>query len=253
VDARNPVPTGVATVSCRKRKVAVMPDIDAKVAMVAGGSGMVGSLLLQELAAAPDIARIYAITRRPLGLEDAKIANRIVQFDKVESQLKGLTCQFAFCCVGTTIRDAGSQAEFRRVDVDAVLAYARAARAGQAQRFILVSSVGADRGSKNFYLRVKGETEAALEAMGFPALDILQPGLLTGVRKDARPLEAIGRLMMPLVNPLLTGTRADYRGIPAQTVAQAMIGAARSGRRGVYRYTYAGIAALAASRAPRRG
>ncbi|HUI62162.1 MAG TPA: NAD-dependent epimerase/dehydratase family protein, partial [Steroidobacteraceae bacterium] len=195
-----------------------MADGDPKIALIAGASGFVGNFALDALLDAPDIARVFAITRRPLGREHPRLANRIVQFERIESQLKGLTCHAALCCLGTTIRQAGSEQAFRQVDVDSVLAFARTARAAQAQRFVVVSSVGADPQSKNFYLRTKGEMEAALAQIGFPSLDILQPGVLLGWRHEMRPLELVARTLMPLANPFLTGNREPYRGISARVV-----------------------------------
>jgi uncharacterized protein YbjT (DUF2867 family) len=215
------------------------------VALLAGASGLVGGYVLDALLDAPDFTRVFAVTRRPLGREHSRLANRIVQFDKLETQLKGQTCHVAFCCLGTTLKQARSEKAFRQVDLDYVLAFARAARAAQAQRFVIVSAGGADPNSKHFYLRVKGEMEQALEALKFPSLDIMQPGPLLGFRRDIRPRELAATLFMPLVNPLLTGTRLTYRGISASTVAAAMLGAARSGRRGTYRYTYPALRALA--------
>jgi uncharacterized protein YbjT (DUF2867 family) len=222
-----------------------MPDPEPKVVLLAGASGLVGQNALDALLEAPDIGRVFAATRRPLGREHPRLANRIVQFDQIETQLKGFTCQVAVCCLGTTIRQAGSQAAFRKVDVDHVLAFARAAKAAQAQRFVVVSAAGADAGAKNFYLRTKGEMEAALANVGFVSLDILQPGLLLGLRNQMRPLELAGLLVMPLLNPFLRGPREAFRSISAKTVGAAIVGATRSGRRGVQRYTYAGIEALA--------
>jgi uncharacterized protein YbjT (DUF2867 family) len=137
------------------------------------------------------------------------------------------------------------------VDVDYVLALARVAQAAQAQRFIVVSSAGANASSRNFYLRTKGEMEETLVATNFAALDILQPGVLLGWRRELRPLELAARVLMPLVNPLLVGSYAVYRGISVCTVALAMLGAARSGRRGANRYSYTGILALARKGAAR--
>ncbi len=225
-----------------------MATADAKQVLLAGASGFVGGYLLEGLLGTPDIGRVLAITRRPLGREHPRLANRIVQFDKLQSQLQGITCHLALCCLGTTLRQAGSQQEFRKVDFDYVLAFAAAAKAAQAQRFIVMSSVAANPQSKNFYLRTKGEMEAALIAAGFPALDIFQPGVLLGWREQGRPLESVARLAMPLLNPLLFGAREQYRGIPARTVAAAMLGATRSVRKGVQRYTYSGIKALAGRR-----
>lgn len=221
-----------------------MAEGEQKVILLAGASGYVGNLALDALLDSTDIGRVYAISRRPLGREHPRLANRIVRFDQIESQLKGLTCQVALCSLGTTIRQAGSQEAFREVDFDAVLAFARTAKAAQAQRFVVVSSAGADPKSKNFYLRTKGEMEEALAGVGFASLDILQPSLLLGWRGEIRPLELLGSVFMPLVNPFLTGKREVFRAIPARTVAGAMAGVTRSGRRGLQRYTYSAIQSL---------
>jgi len=208
----------------------------------------VGGHLLNALIESPEYTRIYALTRRPLGREHPKLANRIVVFRRLIDQLKGLAVQDAFCCIGTTIAEAGSQEAFREADVEAVLQFAQAARACGATRFVVVSSAGADLNSKKFYLRTKAEMEEAVTAVGFPALDILQPGLLSGERKTARPLEVMGTLIAPLVSPFLTGAREVWRPIPAEKVARAMVGAARRGARGIYRHTYASIQQLAQSK-----
>ena len=215
-----------------------------RIALVAGATGLVGGFLLNALLGAPEYSRVYALTRRPFGKEHPKLANRVVIFERMAEQLKGLVAQDAFCCIGTTIADAGSQEAFREADVDAVLLFARAARAAQANRFVVVSSVGASSQSKKFYLRTKGEMEEAVSDLGFASVDILQPSLLLGPRKGLRPLEITGRIFAPLINPLLTGSREAYRAIPAETVGKAMLGAARRGARGVYRYTFGGIRQL---------
>lgn len=206
---------------------------------------MVGGLLVQALIQAPDYSRIFALTRRPLGREHPKLANRIVIFERMAEQLKGLTAQDAFCCLGTTIAEAGSQEAFREVDVDAVLLFAQAARVAGATRFVVLSSVGASPNSKKFYLRTKAEMEDAVSMVGFPSVDILQPSLLLGSRRESRPMETLGGILAPLINPLLTGSREAYRAIPAEVVARAMLGAARRGARGIYRYTHGAIRQLA--------
>ena len=221
-----------------------MAEGEQRVILLAGASGYVGNLALDALLDSTDIGRVYAITRRPLGREHPRLANRIVRFEQIESQLKGLTCQAALCSLGTTLRQAGSERAFREVDFDAVLAFARTAKAAQAQRFVVVSSAGADPKSKHFYLRTKGEMEEALTGIGFPSLDILQPSLLLGWRREIRPVELLGSVFMPLINPFLTGKRESFRAIPARTVAAAMAGVLRSGRRGVQRYTYSAIQSL---------
>jgi uncharacterized protein YbjT (DUF2867 family) len=221
-------------------------EADSAIALLAGASGLTGGYALEALLAAPDIGRVIAVSRRPLlGREHPRLANRIVQFDHLESQLKGFTADVALCCLGTTLRKAGSQQRFRAVDVDCVLAFARAARQANARRFVVISSAGANPGARNFYLRTKGQMEEGLQTIGFESLDILQPSLLLSWRGEMRPMELIASALMPLVNPLLRGNYLQFRGISARTVARAMLGASRSGRRGVQRYTYEGIEALA--------
>jgi len=218
---------------------------ESRVVLLAGASGLTGGHALEALLSAPDVSRVLAVSRRPLGREHPRLANRIVQFERLEAQLKGTSCDVALCCLGTTLRKAGSQPAFRAADVECVLAFARAARSAGARRFVVISSVGADRASRNFYLRTKGEMEAGAEGIGFESLDILQPSLLLGWRGEMRPLELLATAVVPLVNPLLRGSYLPYRGISAGTVGAAMLGATRSGRRGVQRYTHEGIAALA--------
>jgi len=221
-----------------------MPDPEAKVALLAGASGLVGGHVLGALLAAPEFTRIYAITRRPLGREHARLANRIVQFERLEEQLKGTSCHTAFCCLGTTLK-AGDEDELHAVELDYVVSFARAARAAGAQRFVMLSCAGADAGSRNPHYRVKAQAEQAVVALGFPALDILQPGALLGMRREFRPGDIARGLTLPLMNVLLTGSREPRRAIPAREVAAAMLGVTRSGRRGTNRYTYAAIRAQA--------
>jgi uncharacterized protein YbjT (DUF2867 family) len=228
-----------------------MGEAGANVALLAGASGLTGGFTLDALLDAAEFSRVIAVSRRPLGREHSRLANRIVQFERLEAQLKGVSCDVALCCLGSTLRRAGSKERFRAVDLDAVLSFARAAQAARARRFVVVSSVGADLQSRNFYLRTKGEMEQAVTQLGFESLDILQPSVLLGWRAEMRPLELLGRALMRLVNPLLRGEYARYRAIAAPTVARAMLGATRSGRRGVQRYTHAGIEALARLSAPR--
>src|SRR6516225_5020968 len=113
-----------------------MAEGDGNIALLAGASGLTGGFTLDALLGAPDVTRVIAVTRRPLGREHPRLANRIVQFERLEAQLKGVTCSAALCCLGTTLRKAGSQERFRAVDIDCVVSFARAARAANARRFV---------------------------------------------------------------------------------------------------------------------
>jgi uncharacterized protein YbjT (DUF2867 family) len=223
-----------------------MGEPSGRVALLAGASGLVGSRLLPLLLGATEYSRVLALTRRPLLLDHARLANRVVRFDAgLEKQLAGMRCNDAFCCLGTTLKEAGGQQGFRAVDQDLVLKIARVAQAAGAERLVVMSSVGADETSKNFYLRVKGETERGLERLQIAALDIMQPSVLLGLRRNVRPLEFLAQGVLWCLNPLLLGNLARYRGMAAGDVAAAMLGAARAGRRGVNRYGASEMRALA--------
>ncbi|WP_283418456.1 NAD-dependent dehydratase [Sphingopyxis sp. Geo48] len=150
------------------------------------------------------------------------------------------------CCLGTTIRQAGSQAAFRAVDHDLVLAAAEGARRGGARQMIVVSSVGAAAKSGNFYLRTKGETEQALRALGFERLDILRPGLLTGNRAGpARFGEGLAMIAAPLTDALMHGSLRRYRSIPGALVARAIVALVGRTESGAYIHENDAIRALA--------
>lgn len=216
-----------------------------RIALVAGANGMVGLALVRALVDSGDYTRVVALTRRPLALESPRLVNRILRFASLENEMQGLSCHDAYCCLGTTLREAGSPAAFRAVDHDLILSFARGAQTAGAQCLAVVSSAGADRSSGNFYLRVKGETEVALEALRLRALHLMQPGLLLGERRQWRLGESLARWSLPLLNPLLLGRFERYRAINARVVAAAMCAAARTDRAGVLRHTYAGLQSLA--------
>lgn len=222
-----------------------MADNEPVVALLAGASGFVGARVLEALLDAPEVARVLAVTRRALGREHPRLANRIVQFDRLEQQLAGSKCQVAFCCLGARPSERDAEDAIRRVDLGYTLAFARAAKVAGAGRFVVVSAAGADVAAKSGYLRAKGELEQTLTGLGFGAVDILQPSIVLGWPREMRATDLVRRAVMPLANPFLVGARMAHRGIPLATAAAAMLGTLRSGRRGPQRYTYEGICALA--------
>jgi uncharacterized protein YbjT (DUF2867 family) len=188
-----------------------------------GASGLVGGHLARILTADPLYSRGTLLTRRVLGLEGGKVREVIVEFGRPESFRPHLAVDDVFCCLGTTIKKAGSQEAFHQVDCDIPVAAGREARSSGASQFLIVTAVGADPKSRVFYNRVKGEAEAALRALDFPrGLKIFHPSLIVGERKERRPAERFAMALMQAARPLFAGNLARYRAIDAAQVARAM-------------------------------
>jgi uncharacterized protein YbjT (DUF2867 family) len=216
-----------------------------RTALIAGATGLVGSHCLGHLRASADYGKLIVVTRRRLALKThSKPEERVVDFDHLSAK-DAAGADDIFCALGTTIKKAGSQAAFRKVDFDAVVNLARAGIEAGAKRFIVVSSIGANPKSSNFYLRVKGEMEQAVSSLPFEAVHIMRPSLLLGPRQESRPGEQLAQAIMPLLNPLMLGPLRDYRAIPAETVARAMITAAATSEPGVHVHTFEDIMRLA--------
>jgi uncharacterized protein YbjT (DUF2867 family) len=216
-----------------------------RVAMI-GATGLVGSVAARGLLARGD--DVDALLRRPSGHAGPNWREHVAPSEQWPAIMARLEPDAAISALGTTMRQAGSQAAFRAVDLDLVVAFARAAAAAGARRMVTVSSVGADRGSANFYLRIKGEMEAALEGMGFERLDILRPGLLRGPRGGDRRLgERVGIALSPVVNLFLRGKLDRFAAIEADVVAAAAIGALRQAEPGIFRHDNKSLRRLAAA------
>lgn len=188
---------------------------------VAGATGLVGREILRALLADESVSVLHALTRRPIDVQQERLATHIVDFAALPP-LPPL--DEVYLALGTTIRNAGSQAAFRAVDFDANLAVARAALGAGARRVGLVSATGANPRSRIFYNRVKGELEEALQRLGFEALVIARPSLLVGDRdalgQPARSGEKVGLAVSRVLGPLIP---ANYRPIAAHDVAAALV------------------------------
>jgi uncharacterized protein YbjT (DUF2867 family) len=153
--------------------------------------------------------------------------------------------QDIFCCLGTTMKKAGSEAAFRKVDYEYVVRLAETSKRSGADHFYLVSAVGADPNSRIFYSRVKGEAEKAVGRLGFAGLHVFRPSFLIGERSERRPGEAFGIAAARLVSIALVGAARKYRPIRAETVARAMVVIARERPAGTHVYTAAAMETLA--------
>jgi uncharacterized protein YbjT (DUF2867 family) len=203
------------------------PDTTPLQALIAGATGLVGRALLEQLLEAPEYARVTALSRREIAAPE-KLTVELVDFDRPERWRKAVSGQHVFCCLGTTIKKAGSQAAFRKVDYELPLELARAARANGAFGFFVVTALGADEGSSIFYNRVKGELEARLKELDYPTLAIFRPSLLLGEREEARFGERVAAWASRPLSPLLGGSLRKYRPIAGRDVAAAMLSVART-------------------------
>ena len=223
--------------------------------LLAGSTGLVGHQVLLQALQSAELQALHALVRKPpdagAGPADARLAYLTVDF----LRLQGLPqAEAAVCALGTTIQVAGSQAAFRAVDFDAVLAFALAAHDAGVRRFALVSALGADVGSRVFYNRVKGEAEAALRTVGFDALLIARPSLLTGDRKARgqpdRRGERWGQAASAALGPLIPKT---WRPIAADVVARALLRGLADAARGVQLLGSGALQTLGAPEARRHG
>ncbi|MBE0487322.1 MAG: NAD(P)H-binding protein, partial [Marinobacter sp.] len=188
-----------------------------------GATGLTGRMVVEKLLKHTGVSSVVVPVRRSLGLKSPKLAEHLVDFDALESHSEIFKVDALVCCLGTTIKKAGSQEAFRKVDYEYAHRAAKLARAAGVNRLILMSAIGASAQSTVFYSRVKGELEDAVRGLGFDYLSIYHPSLLLGDRKEHRTGEAIGMAVMPLANRALIGPLQKYRAIEAEVVAAAMV------------------------------
>jgi len=199
--------------------------------LLAGATGLVGNLVLQLLLADACCGTLVAPTRRALTISHRKLDNPVLDFDDLRTAAAAWQVDAAICALGTTIKLAGSQEGFRRVDHDYPLWLAQALREGGTGAFVLNSSTGADPASRVFYLRVKGELERDLRALGFDALTLVRPGFIGGERAVPRPAERVTLAALRVLGPVLP---RRWRVNPAPVIARAMTEAAFQHRPGVH-------------------
>ena len=190
--------------------------------MLVGATGAVGRAVLAQALSDRRVAEVVALTRRPLPAAE-RLLNVVVDFDSLPEQAPWWTVDAVICTLGTTQRAAGSNEKFAAVDRDLPLRIARRARAAGATRFALNSSLGADAGSGNFYLRTKGEAEDAIRELGYPGYTIVRPSLIDAERAESRPGE---RLALTFVRPLSSLIPRRWRAVTPEAIARALLNAA---------------------------
>lgn len=196
-------------------------------AVIVGATGLIGSFCLPALLDDQRYSEVTALTRRPLHLKHPKLQEIITNFDEnLDKTVSSISAHDIFCCLGTTIRTAGSQEEFRKIDYALVVRIAELMKKHGAEQFLVISAMGADKDSRVFYNRIKGEMEEAVKELKFPCVRIIRPSLLLGPRLEFRLGERIATALTPVLRPFLHGRLAKYKPVEAEKVARFMVAVA---------------------------
>jgi uncharacterized protein YbjT (DUF2867 family) len=214
-------------------------------AIVAGASGLVGERVLRRLLAGGTYDRVVAFVRGPINITHRKLEQRTVDYERMGRMSAFPRAEDVFCCLGTTIRKAGSPEAFHKVDVEYVASLAEVSvRAGSGQ-FLLVSAVGANAQSGNFYLRCKGEAEDTVRTLPYRGVQIFRPSFLVGHRRERRAGEKIATVAARVLSIAMVGPASRYRPIRADDVAKAMAAVAAVSPPGIHVYEATAMQALA--------
>jgi uncharacterized protein YbjT (DUF2867 family) len=203
-------------------------------AIIAGASGLIGSNLLDILLQRPGYDEVLVLARKELGVKHKKLVQLVIDFEKLDEHIAAITGHAVFCCLGSTRKKTPDLADYRKIDHDYPLKLAQLAKRNGVEQYHLVSAIGANSKSSNFYTKMKGETEIDIQNMGLKCLHIYEPSLITGDRTEYRPAERIATVLMKIIDPLLIGRLKKYRSIPAETVALAMFNESLKNAEGVY-------------------
>jgi len=194
------------------------------IAVVSGATGLVGSDLIQKLLSSSKFSEVVTVSRRETGIQNPKLREVLVSDFGLLSQYQAkLQGDVYFSCLGTTIKKAGSRENFRKVDYDHILEFAKVARAHSPRAFVLVSAMGANSRSFIFYNRVKGETEEALKKMGFKSLVIFRPSFLEGERQEARTGEKAALAAIKVMDSVIPAQWVKKLKTPVDVLAQRMM------------------------------
>jgi uncharacterized protein YbjT (DUF2867 family) len=204
-----------------------------KAALLVGASGLVGGHLLQLLLHEQRYKPVEVLVRRSLSIRDPQLNEHIIDFDHLDRNAELFRADDVFCCLGTTIRTAGSQEAFRKVDFTYVVQAAALASKNGAKQFLLVSSLGANPRSRAFYSRVKGEVEEAVSKLPFRGVHIFRPSFLLGEREERRRGEKLAIMLVKVLQPLMIAGWKRLRPVHAETVAAAMARVAGMNKQGV--------------------
>lgn len=207
-----------------------------KTALVLGTTGLVGTELVKGLVQQNNYEKIHLLVRRPIQPIDPICEVHVVDFDKLADYPEPFQANDVFCCLGTTIKKAKTKEAFRKVDYQYPLDAAKMAAAGGAERYLIITAMGADSKSLFFYNQVKGDIEHSLKQLNLPALHIFRPSLLLGDRGERRFGEDVAAKFSGVLNALMVGPLRPFKAIEAKTVAKAMLAAAQTVKTGINIY-----------------
>ena len=191
-------------------------------AIIAGANGLIGSKLVDILLSSAAYIEVVVLVRKRLEISNSKLIQIITDFSKLSDHSDAINGHAIFCCLGSTRKKTPDLSDYRKIDHDYPLELAAMGSGNGVEQFHLVSSIGASTSSSNFYTKIKGETERDLKQTGIPSVSVYQPSFLTGARKEKRPVEKFGNILVKFIDPLLFGGWSKYKSIPAETVAMAM-------------------------------
>jgi uncharacterized protein YbjT (DUF2867 family) len=218
-------------------------------AVVLGATGLIGEQLVQQLLNDPVFSKVRILVRRQVELSNPKLEVEIVDLDNLTQYRKKLghgDC--IFCCIGTTQKQVkGDKAAYRKVDVNIPVNAAKMGKDAGFTSYLLVSAVGADAHSKNFYLSLKGEVEKEVAALNYDHFHAFRPSILYGSRKQFRLGETIGKGFMKSLSPLFVGGLKKYKGINGADVAKAMVAASKEVKKGMFVHHFEDIIKLSAA------
>ena len=191
-------------------------------AVIVGASGLIGRHLVNNLLLSQEYTEVTSLARKKVPIHSSKLKQIIIDFDRVDDYAEHINGRVIFCCLGSTRDKTPDLNEYRKIDHDYAVKMAEIGLKNGIEQYHLVSSIGADPDSANFYTKLKGETEEDVKKVGLHSLHIYRPSILVGARTESRRLERIAIKLMVMFNPLLIGPLKKYRSIEAKTVAQAM-------------------------------
>lgn len=207
-----------------------------KSALVLGATGLIGKELVKILSESGQYEKIQLLVRRPIELESKICVEHIVDFERLHNYDELFRVTDVFCCLGTTIKKAKTKEAFRKVDYEYPVEAAKLAKKNGAEKFLIVTAMGANSKSRIFYNRVKGEVEDDIRKVNLPSLHIFRPSLLLGERQEFRVGEKLAEKASVVLNKLMVGPLRPYRGIQAKKVAAAMAVTAQASKKGEHIY-----------------